>query len=325
MRQTWERDRPELELDRAAVARLLEPIFPGAAIARVERVGGGLVNTNLKLEFADRSAPVLLRIYQRSGEHGAKEAALIRGFAGGVPIPELIHFAADNPVTGHPYSVLSWVEGRPLDALDTDTLAGAGGSLGAALARIHAKKFPRFGFLGGDLAIVHPIDLDRRGLLTYLDHSFASGEGAARLGPELLAQLRDFIERAGDEICAWPGAPCLVHGDCNASNLIFREGRTGCELAAILDWEFAFSGTPGFDFAHFLRPPLAARPAFAEAVAASYREAGGALPPDWPRIARITDLFAWIDIVSRPDAGPNVVADARQHIARTMAQDPAER
>ena len=320
MRQACERDRPELELDRDAVERLLEPIFPRAAVTRVERVGGGLVNTNLKLEFAARSAPVLLRIYQRSGEHGAKEAALIRSFADCVPVPELIHFGESNPVTGHPYSVLSWVEGRPLDRLDREALGSAGRSLGTALARIHAKKFPRFGFLGDDLAIVRPIDLDRRGLLTYLDHSLASGDGAARLGPELLGQLRDFVEREGDSICAWPGAPCLAHGDCNASNLIFRQGRTGCELAAILDWEFAFSGTPGFDFAHLLRPGLAARPAFAEAVAASYRETGGALPPDWRRIARITDLFAWIDIVSRPDAGPNVVADARNSIAATVTR-----
>jgi hypothetical protein len=49
MRQSWERDSAEIALDRAAVAKLLAPVFPGAAVIRFERVSGGLVNTNFKV------------------------------------------------------------------------------------------------------------------------------------------------------------------------------------------------------------------------------------------------------------------------------------
>jgi fructokinase len=186
-------------------------------------------------------------------------------------------------------------------------------------------KFDRFGFLGADLSIAHSIDLDRDGLLAYLDHAFAVSHGAARLGPELTASLRNFIEREGEKISSWAGAPCLVHGDCNGSNLLFRQGANGAwELAAILDWEFAFSGTPGFDLAHLLRPPLGQHAGFADAMVASYRDAGGMPPPDWRTVARITDLFAWIDILSRPDAGANVVEDARNSIAAIIADQTAE-
>ena len=322
MRQRWERDSAEIALDRAAVAKLLDPIFPGAAVVSFERVRGGLVNTNLKIFLAGRSVPVLLRIHQRDADLGRKEAALIRHLATRVPVPELLLAADSNPVTGHAYSILSWVEGRALDAL---ALAGAdlrraGRALGTALAQVHAVKFERFGFLGAGLKIVHPIDLDREGLLTYLEHAFAASPGAARLGPQLISSLRKFVDREGDQIAPWTGAPCLVHGDCNGSNLLFRQGANGaCELAAILDWEFAFSGTPGFDFAHLLRPPLGRHAAFADAVAVSYLDAGGKLPPDWRRIAQITDLFAWIDISSRADAGANVIADARRFIGAMVA------
>lgn len=321
MRQGWERDSAEIALDRAAVAKLLAPVFPRAAIAGFERASGGLVNTNMKVMLRDRSAPVLLRIYQRDAEQGLKEAALIRKLAG-VPVPELLYAADNNPVTGHAYAILSWVEGRRLDALALagEDLHSAGEALGAALANIHAVKFDRFGFLGRDLNIVHPIDLDRPGLLAYLEHSFAAGPGPARLGPELLSALQNFIEREGERISAWPGAPCLVHGDCNGSNLLFAQRpHGGWKLAAVLDWEFAFSGTPGFDFAHLLRPPLAPEITFSEAVAASYGDAGGALPPDWRTVARITDLFAWIEILSRPDPSPTVIADAQQCIRTTIA------
>jgi len=325
MRQSWERDSAEIALDRAAVAKLLAPAFPGAAVTRFERVRGGLVNTNYRVVLAGRSAPVLLRIYQRDAIQGLKEAALIRRLESRVPVPELFYAAETNPVTGHAYSILSWIEGRRLDALAGEQLNSAGRALGAALANVHALKFDRFGFLGADLKLVHPIDLDRDGLLAYLEHSFVAGPGAARLGPELLSALRNFIEREGEKISPWPGAPCLVHGDCNGSNLLFRQGADGAwELAAILDWEFAFSGTPGFDFAHLLRPPLGQHAGFADAVAASYRDAGGALPPGWRTVARITDLFAWIDIASRPDAGANVIEDARNFIRAIIARQTTQ-
>jgi aminoglycoside phosphotransferase (APT) family kinase protein len=324
MRRSWERDRAEIALDPAAVATLLDPVFPGAAIAGVERVPGGLVNTNLKILLRGRSDPVLLRIYQRDADAGLKEAGLIRRLAARVPVPALFYAGESNPLTGHAYAILGWVEGRGLDAL---ALAGAdlrsaGRALGTALAHVHAVKFDRFGFLGADLKIARPIDLDRDGLLSYLEQAFAADPGAARLGPELTSALVGFVEREGDRISPWPGAPCLVHGDCNGSNLLFRRGRGASgdwELAAMLDWEFAFSGTPGFDFAHFLRPPLVRQPDFADAVAAGYRDAGGALPPDWRAIARVTDLFAWIDIASRPDAGANVIEDARTFIRAIVA------
>lgn len=327
MRQSWERERAEIALDRAAAAKLLAPVFPGAAVTRFERVSGGLVNTNLKVVLAGRPAPVLLRIYQRDAAQGLKEAALIRRLGPRVPVPELLYAAKSNPVTGHAYSILSWVEGRRLDALALagEELHSAARALGAGLANVHAVKFDRFGFLGADLNIVRPIDLDRRGLLAYLEHSFAAGPGAARLGSELLSALPNFIEREGERVSPWPGAPCLVHGDCNGSNLLFRQGANGAwELAAILDWEFAFSGTPGFDFAHLLRPPLGEHAGFAQAMASSYRDAGGTLPPDWRTVARITDLFAWIDILSRPNAGAKVIDDARKFIRAIIADQTTQ-
>ena len=327
MRQSWERDGAEIAFDRAAVAALLAPVFPNATVTRFERVSGGLVNTNLKVVLGDRSSPVLLRIYQRDAGHGLKEVALIRALAERVPVPELLHAADKNPVTGHAYSILRWVEGRGLDGL---VLAGedidpAARPLGAALATVHAVKFDRFGFLSPDLRIVYPIDLDCDGLLAYLERAFAAGRGAARLGTELTTALRKFVEREGDRIAPWPGAPCLVHGDCNGSNILLRRGASGgWELAAILDWEFAFSGTPGFDFAHLLRPPLRRHEGFAAAVAAGYCDAGGTLPPDWQAVARITDLFAWIDILSRPEAGANVVEDARNIIGAIVTDQTTD-
>ncbi len=55
------------------------------------------------------------------------------------------------------------------------------------------------------------------------------------------------------------------------------------------------------------------------AVRRSYQDAGGTLPPDWRALARLTDLLAWIDILSRPHAGAKVIERARKFIRAVIA------
>jgi len=88
--------------------------------------------------------------------------------------------------------------------------------------------------------------------------------------------------------------------------------------SAVLDWEFAFSGSPAVDFGNLLRPPLGQGREFTAALAAAYLEAGGWLPPDWQAIARLADLYAWVDFLSRPAASPALVEDARRMIRETI-------
>ncbi len=90
-------------------------------------------------------------------------------------------------------------------------------------------------------------------------------------------------------------------------------------MAAVLDWEFAFSGSPAFDFGNLLRPPLGEAQGFADATAAGYRQAGRTLPSDWRRIARIADLSAWAEFLDRPDEGAARIDDAREVIRSTIA------
>lgn len=85
-------------------------------------------------------------------------------------------------------------------------------------------------------------------------------------------------------------------------------------VAAVLDWEFAFSGSPFVDLGNVLRPPRGDDEAFVAAVAEGY----GPLPPEWRRMSRLVDLMAWADFLSRPNPGPALVADARMMIERAV-------
>jgi aminoglycoside phosphotransferase (APT) family kinase protein len=324
MKEHWPRETPVVTLDAADVGRLVLPLFPGQTIVSVEPVKGGLTNTNLKIRLSTRPGALLLRIYQRGVAPAQKEMAVYRLIGAQVPVPHFIHFGAESRVTGHPYAIIDWIEGFDLQAmfasLSADQLVDLGQAIGRMLAAIHAFTLDKYGFLDADLKVQGPIDLDKKGLLAYLHQRLVEGPGGARLGPELTSALLDFVAREGDMLAEWRQQPCLVHGDFNGSNILIRRAENHAwEIAAIIDWEYAISASPAFDFGNLLRAPLDGNADFAAALARGYREAGGILPGRWERIARLADMFSFVDIVSRSATNEVLVKDAKAVISKLIA------
>jgi aminoglycoside phosphotransferase (APT) family kinase protein len=320
MRACWPRLHPEITLELCDITILLRPVFPGATVLAAERVLGGLANTNLKVWIAGRPAPLLLRLYQRGHREAMKEAALLRRVSGQVPVAALRFFSIDNPLADYPYAVIDWVMGERLDVLAAagEDVIALGRAVGQTLALIHAITYDRYGFFDPDLSLSTAIDLDRDGFLAYIRRTLVRGCGGERLGQDLVENLIRLIEHQGHRLATW-GGPCLVHGDFNGSNILLqRMENREWKVAAVLDWEFALSGTPGFDFAHLLRAPLDSHPLLAASAAHSYRSAGRVLPVDWREISRLVDLFAWVDLASRPGSDATVIRDARQAIQTTI-------
>ncbi|WP_119459889.1 phosphotransferase [Rhodospirillaceae bacterium SYSU D60014] len=327
MRERWTRSTPELRLDHAAVGLLLRPVFPDAEVAGIERTKGGLMNTNIRVELSGRAEPVLLRLYQRDPALALKEMRLGREIASRVPVARFIHFAHDNPVTGRPYALMEWIDGKHLETvvptLDDSALTTLGASVGRTLAAIHSFTFDKPGFFDADLRVPERIDIDAGGLLTYLRHCLIEGRGGRRLGPELTADAFAVAEREGHLLDEWLHQPCLVHADFNGSNILIRQSAESddWEVAAVLDWEFAFSGSPAFDFGNLLRPPLQEVETFFAEVTEGYCRAGGVLPQEWRRIARIADLFAWADFLNRPETTAPLIESARAAIGSLRERD----
>ncbi len=329
MRERWTRTTAKLQLDAEAVARLMEPAFPGATVTEVARAKGGLMNTNLQVHLSNRAQPVLLRLYQRDAAQARIEVAATRRVAGQIPVPSLIHYSDDNPITGGAYAIMEWIEGERLEivapTLGRDDFAQLGRFLGQTLGAIHGFQFDRTGFLDEELDVAEPADVGHSGLIAYLEHCLMAGRGGARLGEELTSELLAFAERRSDLLDTWPGAPCLVHSDFNGSNILVhqRPSDGDWEVAAVLDWEFAFSGSPAFDFGNLLRPLLGDVEVFAEATAEGYRQSGRELPTNWRRIARVAGLFAWAEFLDRPNLDAAWIDDARKIIGSTIAEPDA--
>ena len=327
VKENWPRQKPLVALDAAGAARLLRPLYPNAEVEDVTPLPGGLVNTNLRVVLADESRPLLLRLYQREPGLARKEAAIARALADRLPVARFHLVAEDNPVTGHAYAVTDCIEGERLDLvapdLTNDELAALGQEIGEALGRIHKVKFDRYGFFADRLAVPEAIDLDQRGILAFLQSCLGKDPARTRLGAELADALPRLMQRHGALIDSWLPPPCLVHGDFNPQNLLVARQQAGDQwhLAAILDWEFAFSGTPAFDLGNLIRPPLGRHDGFVAAVAAGYRESGKDLPKDWQRIARLVDLTAWVEMVSRRQVDAVVIEDARRLIRAALMNE----
>jgi aminoglycoside phosphotransferase (APT) family kinase protein len=96
------------------------------------------------------------------------------------------------------------------------------------------------------------------------------------------------------------GARQLVHSDYNPKNLLAVPSGGRWSISAVLDWEFAFSGSPLTDVGNMLRFRDAHPPGFDGAFVRGYREAGGVLPPRWREISEALDLYALADLLTRP-------------------------
>ncbi len=320
LRTGWRQARMEHVPDRAEIAALVQAVVPRARVLDVEPLSGGLSNINLRVDLDRPPARLLLRLYQRDPLQAGKECALATPLrAHGVPVAQPLHLAAPDG-SGTRVALFEWIEGQRLDRLaarlDPPALHRVAVGVGGALAATHAIRFATLGFLDAGLQVEHAIALDGPALLGFLDERLLRQGGAGHLGEALAAEVIAHATREAGRLAEWSSLPCLVHADCNPSNLLVGPGGA---LAALLDWEFALSAIPAIDFATLLRPGMADRPEFTAGLAEGYRAGGGWLPPDWEAIARLADLFAWADMLSRPDADLAMARDAARVMRRLLA------
>ncbi len=321
LRQGWGRGSATLEVAPEALAGLAAELFDGAAVTGSAMLSGGLANTNIRLDLARPPGRVVLRLAQRDPGAIEREAALLRLAAErGIPVAPLLHAEASDMRLGAPFLVLGFVEGVMLETAlsdaDDSVLADLGYAVGELLAGVHAVAFDNTGFLDNALRVATPLDMGGEGLKAFAATMSADPLVAERLGAARLARLQDVLAEQAGRLDGWQGLPCLAHSDANGSNILVADTGSYWRVTALLDWEFAFAGTPFFDLGNAIRPPAGDHPLWLTGIDGGYRSAGGTLPADWPELARLTDLTAWLDFAARREATPGLIADCCRMIDR---------
>ncbi|MER7277205.1 phosphotransferase [Dactylosporangium sp. NPDC000244] len=186
-----------------------------------------------------------------------------------------------------------------------------GFAAGETLARIGSVRFPAPGFFA-DAALEPAGPEPTSGLDAWVERCLREGNAAGHLSADERGRLLRYAERVTPDLTALAGARHLVHGDYNPKNLVAGPGGG---VAAVLDWEFAFSSTPLFDVANMLREPRP--PGFADAFVTGFTAGGGELPGDWRHLCRALDLFSLADLLTRPP-GHRYFAKAIRHVKRLL-------
>jgi hypothetical protein len=94
-------------------------------------------------------------------------------------------------------------------------------------------------------------------------------------------------------------------------------------VAAVLDWEFAVSGSSLADLGHFLRYESDYRPLAEPHFSEGYLHAGGILPEQWRTLARLVDLTALCESLTHDQLPSEVVAELVELVRATVEnRDP---
>jgi hypothetical protein len=273
--RAWERPAALSYIDAAEVERRI-----GRFTGPVEILGGGQANLNVRVEGR------VLRIYRRDRDAIAVEAALLARRWSSFRVPAVLDRGEDFLL----------LEDVPHTRLAADEEAGM--AVGRALSEIHADARPTAGLLDGELRVREPFDL----LPALREHMAQQLRGS---------DLRDPILEVFDahEPALRPHAAraTLLHGDFKPANL----HRAADSALLVLDWEFAYAGSPLLDLGQLFRwdPP----PAFAT----GFERAYPGLPAGWRSLASVLDLVNLAGLLARP-SGPRRRRDVRQRILATL-------
>jgi aminoglycoside phosphotransferase (APT) family kinase protein len=230
--------------DEAAQA-VLNTLANGGSNQSIRLLPGSFSNSTHLVEALDAHQerfPFVIRRYRQFGSYDRGEKArreystLALLQAHGVPAPLPLYLDAAGAILGTPGIVVSFVPGKQVVNL-ADPLRWAR-TLATTLARIHAipcepdehGNRPAEFLLDGNSEAIW---FARSDVLAEPCLSHEDGPMIWRLVRELQPQLRPVPAR-------------LVHVDYSPGNILWQ----GDQIAAVLDWEEASYGDPGYDVAY---------------------------------------------------------------------------
>lgn len=295
-----DRVHPLLDVSRAAVDDVASRAL-GAQVVHVEPLRGGLSHTLFDVTTADGSRSVF-RFCAGSVERFERERRMLIELAPHLPVPKLRW----SGIVEHPVLVLEFVDAEPLwkvrrehpDQLD---------HLADVLARLLAKIASCPVVAGPPLPEAQVKSSDDPVGLTL--ERLSSAMLRDRLGVTLCAQLIRTYESIAKQKF---GPKRLCHGDLSLRNVLLRPAPGAAwDLAALIDWDEPFDASPLWDVGQLFRYRNRFAPRFISAFERAYRDAGGALPDDWWRTARLVDAMRFIDTLWRPRDQPAVFAELR--------------
>lgn len=292
----WNRTEPRRAIPLPLLERMIHTAIPHARILEIQPLLDGLRNANFKLQLDSTPASLVLRIYEHDASLCLKEIDLLHLVSGSVPVPEMIHAEPFGLENLPPFALMTFIEGvtfRDLQRSGTaEAIAQAAFSAGETLAAIGRKTFPKAGWIAPGPAVTAPLLERGDSIPRFVDLCLESANLQRHLPSDLRDRTHDVLWSHATPLSKAGEKTQLVHGDFNRRNLLVRSVAGQWTVAAVLDWEFAVSGSPLGDLGNFLRYESSSHCKAEPHFSAGYLHAGGTLAPEWRRLAKLVDLTA---------------------------------
>jgi len=320
--------RPASDLTLDLVNRLLAVALQGRSVVAFELLSGGLINTNFKIHVEAMNDPFVLRFYARDPDACQKEIDLYQLIQRTVPAPEVVYGDPGGHEGAGPFVLLRYVEGIPFRQLrqtrDADAIAQAACEIGKTLAAIGKYQFSESGWFGPGLAIGGEFIEGPDSIARFCDTCLASPNFLRRVERGLARRVHEFAWKWSPRLSWLDDERSLVHSDFGSRNVLVRQVSEKWRVAAVIDWEFAFSGSPLFDVGNFLRYERKQRPLVEPHFSRGFVAGGGTLREDWRALARVIDLTALCEHFTRDQLPPDVKSELLELVRATIEdRDPS--
>ena len=319
----WERSN-ELILPNIEIIRnILKPFLKEKVIIQIQPLSGGLNNSNIKIT-TDTNESFVLRIYSKNSLSIEVERKILNLLKEKVPVPQVLYIDSSCSVLNYPFLILSWVNGTQLSVMmnkkNKRIISSIGSEVGKSLSKIHKVKFPDSGFFDDKLNINQFVKLNADGFLMYIEECLVQGYGNKHLGTKLCNKILRFSQEQSHLINNLEEQNSLVHSDFNPLNILVEEQDRNINISGILDWEYAFSGSPLMDIGNFLRYENINSSKLLNEFILSYQDNGGNLPDKWLQKAKLLDLISLCDLLNKKVCGEVRLKDIKRLILNTIEE-----
>lgn len=310
----WEKTNQHFIVSSQMIQEMVCCAFPHATLLSHEIISGGCANLNVKISLLNEPHPFILRIYVRDKDAAYREQKLAALIKHTVPLPE-VYYVGD--FEDNRYTITQFMPGINLRDLllnyPHESMKNVMFEAGQILGKIQAHIFPKAGFFDTDLNINQPIS--RQECLSFARECLTHSTVLETIGPDCIDKLTRIFEKYSsffpDE-----DQTHLVHGDYDPANILVDKIDDTWKITAILDWEFAFSGSWLWDISNMLRYAHQMPSVFEESFLHGLKDKGLILPNQWRLKIYILNLLSLLSCLVRADSkkSPNQCTDIRELI-----------
>jgi aminoglycoside phosphotransferase (APT) family kinase protein len=320
LKSHWERFKAHFDLSLSTATMLLEP-YTTDQIDEIKILSEGCANSNFKITFKNHKQPIVLRIYMREARALSVEIYIHTLVKDTIPLPKILYSNTQCQLIPYSYALMEWVDGELMRNVlltgDENAISECAYEAGKYLSQLSKIVLPHSGFFDAHLNVrpFSPEEEYQKFIVTILNNDSVKSD----LGNDLVRQIHELASTHGS-LLSNDNTANLTHADYDPANILVKKIHGSWKISAILDWEFAFSGTYLLDMGIMLRYSHKLPACYEKQFIAGLTTSGIALHATWKQQCKLMDMLCLLQLIHyNPRATrPNLNKDVKSLIQYTL-------